>query len=99
MKTAVNRFQGMPMIIVRAKPFTSSVPTDVEHDAEQQVGDVRVEDRDPGPVEPVADLLGQAGPALLLLAHALEHQHVGVDRHADGRAPGPPARGARTWPG
>ena len=26
-KTAVNRFQSMPMIIVRAKPLTSSVPT------------------------------------------------------------------------
>ena len=44
---------------------------------------MRVEDRDPRPVEAVADLLGQAGPAFLLLAHPLEHQHVGVNRHAD----------------
>ena len=27
MKTAVYRFQAMPMIMVKAKPLTSSVPT------------------------------------------------------------------------
>ena len=47
-------------------------------------GGVGVEDRDPHPVEAVAD----GGPHRLavaqLLADALEHEHVGVDAHADG---------------
>ena len=97
-KTAVNRFQSMPMIMVRAKPLTSSVPDRVEHDGREQVGDVRVEDRHPGAVEPVADLLGQAGPALLLLAHPLEDQHVGVDGHADRQGQARPGRAARRSP-
>src|ERR1700730_996716 len=50
-----------------------------------QRGDVGVDDRGEGAVEAEIDRRAHGAPGAHLLADALEHQHVGVDRHADGQ--------------
>ncbi len=56
----------------------------VDDHADQQGGDVGVDDRAEGLVVAVLDDHTQRGAAGLLLAHALEDQHVGIHGHADG---------------
>ena len=98
MNTAVNRFQSMPRIMVRAKPLTSSRPHRVQHDGGQQIGDVRVEDGDPGPVEAVADLRGEGRPAFAFLPSSA--RRPARWRRPPCRSSRPARRGpaARTWP-
>ena len=58
---------------------------DEENDTGHQRGDVRIENRDEGPVIACLDSVPQLLAALLLLADTFEDEHIGVDRHADGQ--------------
>ena len=85
------------MIRTRAKPLTSSVPTNQRTTPESIV--VRFESRivDQALPKPLRICWASGWPAVAFLPHPLEDQHVGVDGHADRQGqPGQARQGDRT---
>jgi hypothetical protein len=74
-----------PTVKVMPKPLTAPEAKPEEQDGGDDGGGVGVGDGAPCPAEPGQHRRTDAAPGSVFLLGPLEHQHVGVHRHADGQ--------------